>query len=114
MAEEKSLQNWVPSLATKEELHDAVEKAFHYRGDVTITLKDGSQVIGYVFDRNADAAEPFVQVFPQDQDAKVKVLYKDIAGLAFTGKDLAAENSWAAYVARTRRGQAADSPAKAP
>jgi hypothetical protein len=106
MAEEKSLEKWVPSLATKEELHDALDKAFHYRGDVTITLKDGSTVVGYVCNRNADAAEPFIQVYPADKDTKVTILYKDVAWLAFTGHDLAAENSWAAYIAKTRRGAA--------
>jgi hypothetical protein len=106
MTEEKSLEKWTPSLATKEELYDALEKAFHYRGDVTVTLKDGTQIVGYVFDRNADGAEPFIQVLPQEKDAKVKVAYSDVAGLVFSGPDLAAGNSWAAYIAKTRRGQA--------
>jgi hypothetical protein len=104
MAEQRSLEKWVPSLATKEELADALEKAFHYRGDVTITLKDGSTVVGYLCNRNADAPEPFIQVYTEDKDTKVKIPYKDIAGLAFTGQDLAAGNSWAAYIAKTRRG----------
>lgn len=103
--EEKSLHGWVAPLGTKEELHDAVEKAFEYRGDVTITLRDGAQVAGYVYNRDALAAEPFLQVFPADKDTKLKVLYKDIAGLAFTGQDMAAGNSWAAYIARTRRAE---------
>ncbi len=37
MAEEqKSLEKWTPVLASKEDLYDALEKAFDYRGDITI------------------------------------------------------------------------------
>ncbi|MCY3019174.1 MAG: hypothetical protein NTW87_09130 [Planctomycetota bacterium] len=108
--EEKSLHGWVPPLTTKEELYAALEKAFHYRGDVTITLKDGSQVVGYVFDRNADVQEPFIRVYPQDKDVKLKISYADVAGLTFTGQDLAAGNSWAAWVAKNRQGLKDASP----
>ena len=34
---------------TNEELVMAVEQAFDYRGDVTIELKSGEHLIGYVF-----------------------------------------------------------------
>jgi hypothetical protein len=103
--ETKSLHGQVVSAATQEELCAAVEKALEYRGDVTITLQDGTKVAGYVFNREAAAAQPFVQLFPADKDEKAKILYKDIAAIAFTGQDLAAENSWAAYIAKTRRAQ---------
>jgi transcriptional antiterminator Rof (Rho-off) len=104
MAEEtKSLQGWTPSLKTKDELYDAVEKAFDYRGDVTITLKDGRQIAGYVFDRHVEAPEPFMLVFPAKGEEKLRIAYAEIAGLAFAGQDLAAENSWSAYVAKHRK-----------
>jgi len=106
MAEEaKSLHGLVASVATPEELRAAVAQAFEYRGDVTLTLRDGTKIAGYVFNCEAVAAEPYLQIFPADKDEKVKVLYKDIAGVAFTGQDLAAENSWAAYIAKARRAQ---------
>jgi len=101
----KSLHGQVLSAATTEEVRAAVEKAFDYRGDVTITLRDGTKVAGYVFNRDAGADQPFVQLYPAEKDEKVKVLYKDIAAIAFTGQDLAAENSWAAYIAKARRAQ---------
>ena len=69
------------------------------------TLRDGRTIVGYVFNRDDAAAAPYLKVFPADKDEKVTVLYKDIAGLAFTGQDLAAENSWAAYIAKSRRAQ---------
>ena len=50
-APREQLQGWVAELATEEETFEALEKAFDYRGDITITRKDGSIVEGYVFDR---------------------------------------------------------------
>ena len=51
----EQLEGWIPQLATEEEIRDALEKAFDYRGDVTITRKDGSKVEGYLFDRHSAA-----------------------------------------------------------
>src|ERR1700744_4556316 len=45
------LEGWTPTLASDEELRQALEKAFDYRGDITITRKDGSKIEGYLFDR---------------------------------------------------------------
>src|SRR5688572_15886264 len=64
--EHKSLEKWIPTLASKEELYDALEKAFDYRGDITINMKDGSKFVGYVFNREPKAAEPFIEAYPAD------------------------------------------------
>ena len=94
------VEGWVPELATEDDLRAALEEAFDYRGDVTITRKDGSRVEGYVFDRRSGAtlAESVVRVIPQDCSGKVAIPYSDIAGLAFTGRDTAAGKSWEAWV----------------
>ena len=94
------VEGWVPELATEDDLRAALEEAFDYRGDVTITRKDGSRVEGYVFDRRRGAtlAESLVRVIPQDGSGKVAIPYSDIAGLAFTGRDTAAGKSWEAWV----------------
>ena len=49
--ERENLQGWIPELATEADIRAVIEKAFDYRGDVTITRKDGSQIAGYLFDR---------------------------------------------------------------
>src|SRR4051794_25248901 len=49
--EHEKLEGWIPTLATDDELRTALEKAFDYRGDVTLTLKNGDRVEGYIFDR---------------------------------------------------------------
>ena len=96
----ETVQGWVPELASEEELRIALEKAFDYRGDVTLTLKDHSKVEGYIFDRvtGPTLSTSFVRVLPQDSSPKVKIAYADIAALAFTGRDTAAGKSWEAWV----------------
>ena len=42
-------------MATEEETREALEQAFGYRGDVTITLKTGVRIEGYIFDRRPAA-----------------------------------------------------------
>ncbi len=96
----EGIQGWVPQLATEEELRIALEKAFDYRGDVTLTLKDNSKIEGYIFDRvsGATLAASFVRVLPKDSSQRVKIAYAEIAALAFTGRDTAAGKSWEAWV----------------
>ena len=49
--ERENLEGWIPELATEAEVREALEKAFDYRGDVTVTRKDGTTVEGYLYDR---------------------------------------------------------------
>jgi hypothetical protein len=94
------LEGWIPQLATGEELRAALEKAFDYRGDVTITLKNGTQVEGYIFDRQngATLADSHVRLYPKNFDTKITIAYSDIQALAFTGRDTAAGKSWEAWL----------------
>jgi len=98
----ESVQGWVPTLATEEELRIALEKAFDYRGDITLTLKDNSKIEGYLFDRTSgpSLAASFVRILPKDSTQKLKIAYADIAALAFTGRDTAAGKSWEAWVGK--------------
>ena len=78
----------------EKELHEAIRWAFDYRGDVTIQLKTGEQVIGYVFDRHEDVPQPYIKLFlPNSQEPHV-VLYQDIAEVVFSGEDTAFGRSW--------------------
>jgi hypothetical protein len=96
----EKLEGWVPELAGEEEVRQALEKAFDYRGDVTITRKDGSKVEGYIFDRRTgkSLADSAVRLFPKDSDKKISISYSDIAALAFSGRDTAAGRSFEAWV----------------
>lgn len=96
----ETVQGWIPQMATEEELRIALEKAFDYRGDVTLTLKDNSKIEGYIFDRVAGKTltSSFVRLMPKEASQKLKVSYANIAALSFTGKDTAAGKSWEAWV----------------
>jgi hypothetical protein len=106
--EHQNLEGWVPVLASDAEVLDALEKAFDYRGDVTITCKDGSVIEGYIFDRKTGAslAESWVRLFPKDSPEKRSLAYSEVAGLAF-GKDRAAGASWEAWVKKWNEKKAA-------
>ena len=94
------LEGWVPQLASEAEIREALEKAFDYRGDVSITRRDGSKIEGYLFDRRSGAslADSFVRIIPSTAQTKVNIAYSDIAALAFTGRDTAAGKTFEAWV----------------
>ena len=96
----ENLQNSVWQPASENELREGIEKAFDYRGDVSITRKDGTTVEGYIFDRRAGTtlAESVIRLFPKGEGVKISIPYSDIASLAFTGRDTAAGKSWEAWL----------------
>lgn len=98
--EREQLEGWIPSLATDAEVHAAFEKAFDYRGDVTLTLKDGKTLNGYIFDRRSGStlADSAVRIIPANERTKLTIPYSEIAALAFTGRDTAAGKSFEAWV----------------
>ena len=105
----EKLEGWVPALASEEETRKALEKAFDYRGDVTITRKDGTTIEGYLFDRKTGPtlADSLVRVLPKTSNQRVMIAYSDIAALAFTGRDTAAGKSWEAWVKKYMEKKAA-------
>lgn len=96
----EQLEGWIPSLASDQEICQALEKAFDYRGDVTLTLKDGRVLNGYVFDRRPGATleASAVRLIPAGERTRVSIAYSDIAALAFTGRDNAAGRTFEAWV----------------
>jgi hypothetical protein len=94
--ERQQIEGWIPELASDEDVRAALEKAFDYRGDVTITRKDGSKIEGYIFDRRngKTLADSVVRIIPKDSPQKIGIPYCDIAALAFSGRDMAAGKSW--------------------
>ncbi|HEX6546284.1 MAG TPA: hypothetical protein VF023_08265 [Bryobacteraceae bacterium] len=94
------MEGWIPDLVNPTDLQNALEKAFDYRGDITITLRSGEKIEGYIFDRRlGDTLETsFVRLLSKSSPGKIRVAYSDIAALAFTGRDTAAGKSWEAWV----------------
>ena len=107
--EREQLEGWIPELATETEVREALEKAFDYRGDITVTLREGGRIEGYLFDRRQGLtlADSFVRIIPVNNRAKVNIAYSDVAALAFTGRDTAAGKSFDAWVKKYKEKKAA-------
>lgn len=98
--ERENLQGWIPQLATEADIRAVIEKAFDYRGDVTITRKDNSQITGYLFDRRIGKTlnDSVVRLILAASNDRPAIPYSEIAGIAFTGRDTAAGKSYEAWV----------------
>lgn len=103
MAEmKKSIQGAVLR-AEDSDFEEGVRAAIDYRGDVTITLQDGSQVIGFVFNGENEVLD----LFPIHGSQKESVSLKDVARIEFSGEDAAYGKSWEDWVQkRTKEPQA--------
>ena len=107
-SEREELQGWIPELASPEEIRAALEKAFHYRGDITITRKDGTAVEGYLFDRRSAATlEASAVRVLQASGEKLSISYAGIARLVFSGRDTASGKSWEAWLNKYLQSKAA-------
>ena len=95
----EELEGWVPEVAGEAELRGALEKAFDFRGDVTITLRSGERIEAYIFNRHTGTslADSWVQYFAPNAPDKRKLGYDQIARLEF-GKDRAAGRHWEDWV----------------
>jgi hypothetical protein len=96
----EKLEGWIPDLASEADVRQALEKAFDYRGDVTITRKDGSKVEGYIFDRRTGPTlkDSFVRIIPANKREKLSIPYSEIAALKFSDRDPAAGKSFEAWI----------------
>ena len=96
-------------MASDDELRQALEKAFDYRGDVTLTLKSGERIEAFIFNRigGATLADSYVQYFTPSASEKRKVSYAEIARLEFTGKDRAEGKHWEDWVKKYNEKKAA-------
>jgi len=108
-----TLQGWIPDIDDKVELFNALNEAFDYRGDVTVTPRDGEPITGYIFDRRTGQGldDSYIRMMPNDSTDRIEIRYADVARLEFTGKDTAAgksfENWIKRYVEKKKRGEEA-------
>ncbi|MCP4834432.1 MAG: hypothetical protein GY895_06655 [Phycisphaera sp.] len=85
-----------------ERLRLALDDAFDYRGDVTVVRRDGTEVVGYLFDRRSELTleNSVVRVLPPDGPSRIEIPYPEIAEIRFSGRDPAAGRSWESWVRR--------------
>ncbi len=111
-----SLEGLVATREDEAALIDALEKAFDYRGDVTVTLSPtsalgalgggGLSVTGYIFDRtraeSLKQSRVRIMVAPPDPRAgqKVSIPFSQIARVEFSGKDAAHGKTFENWVKR--------------
>ena len=71
----EELQGQVWAAETEEDLRTGLEKAFDYRGDVTVTKKDGETVEGYLFDRKSGVTlhDSYIRIMPPGTTDRVKI-----------------------------------------
>jgi hypothetical protein len=106
MSLEKSLEGWVPEIGEKMSLARVVELAFDYRGNTLIIKNDSSDVVGYIFNRDAESPQPFIQYFSENGDGPFTLLYSEIKNIKFSGKDTASGKSWEAWSKRRDKARA--------
>jgi hypothetical protein len=110
---EKTLEGWAPEPDAALPLARIVDLAFDYRGNVTVVLRDGRTLYGYVSNRDADAPAPYLEMFDGEGGGPHLVQLADVRTIHFTGKDTAAGKSYAAWLARKqaeKAGRVADPP----
>jgi hypothetical protein len=106
-AKADSLQGVVFEIHNDVERVEAIDKAFDYRGDVTLTLPNGPLEC-FIFNRDASEKPPRMEVFVKGQESPLVIPYSDIQALAFTGRDTADGKSWAAWVSKKDTDRAAE------
>ena len=107
MEAEKTLEGWAPEPDADLPLARIVELAFDYRGNTTVVKRDGTEVYGYVFNRDAEAAVPYLEMFDADGGGPYRIPFAEVRTIRFTGKDTAAGKSYAAWLARKQAEKAA-------
>jgi hypothetical protein len=102
VTEKATLQGWIPDLASEDEVREALEKAFDYRGDVTLTKKDGTVIEGYLYDRKSGKTlrDSLIRILPRESNQRQSISYSEIAALVFSGRDTAAGISYEAWIRR--------------
>jgi hypothetical protein len=109
-AQTQTLEGTIPPLADDAQVRHALNQAFDYRGDVTLTLRDGRSVVGYIYDRSADAPalhQCLVRVIHTHSGQRENIPYDQIARLEFTGRDTAAGKSFQTWLQKYHEKKAA-------
>lgn len=83
-------------------LVESLDAVRDFRGDVTLVLKDGRTIEGFVFDvklgTDLDSCE--LRLLSPGASTRVRVAGREIDTVRITGKDTAAGKNWDAWVRR--------------
>ncbi|MEM9082146.1 MAG: hypothetical protein AAGB34_01020 [Planctomycetota bacterium] len=104
MSTDTTLQGLVATREDETMLIDALEKAFDYRGDVTVETTVGNTIQGYIFDRRrgetlgTSVVRIMLPKADENGNEKVELPFAQIARIEFTGKDPAHGKSFERYL----------------
>ncbi len=90
------------TVRANEDLAQGLDDALDYRGDLTITLKNGKSLAGYVFDRDRQT----LRLIAPDQKRHT-IAHDEIESIDFTGRDMADGRSWEAWIRKYAEKKAA-------
>jgi hypothetical protein len=79
---------------------DAIAALAGYRGDLALTMRDGSTIEGFVFDLRGDADGAMVHLLPSDGGARRAIAGREVISVAPSGRDPASGRSWEAWIRR--------------
>ncbi|QDU33527.1 hypothetical protein KS4_15770 [Poriferisphaera corsica] len=94
-----TLEGTTPPLTDDTMRRKAIDTAFDYRGDVTLTTSGGNAYKGYLYNRDDSASEPYAMMMLK-AGGEQKIIYADITALTFSGKDPAAGKTWESWLKR--------------
>lgn len=80
-------------------IEEQIEKAYDFRGHVTVALKDGKTLVGFLYNR-ITGKDAYVELYPKDQQGSVKLANAEIVKIDCTGEDCAAGDSYQDYLKR--------------
>ena len=106
MSDVETLQGWSASMTTEVERRAAIEAAFDYRGDVTLTTNDGAKIVGFVSNRDFGASEPFLEMFTATSTTPERIPLSSLSAIEFTGVDTAAGKSWDLWLKKVAEAEA--------
>ena len=86
---------------------EALRAAFAYRGDVTLSLADGSERVGYVANLREDALE----LWRRGETSADAVALAEVRRVAFTGRNTASGRSWETWVRKHEKRKAREEAA---
>ena len=94
MAESKKFLQGVEISTSDRDFEEGMRAAVDYRGDVTLKLKDGSVVEGFLF----NAFNGALDLFPKNSPQKATIKVEQLSSVSFSGKDEAMGKSWEDYM----------------
>ena len=100
------LHGWKCRLNSDDERAAVIDRAFDYRGDVTLLLADGRAVAGYVSNRGGSGPAAYIEMLVPDVNSVRRISSSDITEITFSGRDTAAGRTWEAWLAKVADAEA--------